>query len=300
LKCGKTFSEPRPLAGVRVDTAKTVQVVKMLCEGLGVRSTARLSGVEKKTVLNILTTVGTHCAEFMDERLRNLKPEPIEIDECWTLVAHKRAKGNTPDSGDFYAYLASGKDSKLIASYITGKREYASGSDLVGDLRSRMARRFQITSDAWTGFIRGVTGCNDDDKMDYAVQIKKYDGYNSEFKGPRRYFSGKCVSMKTHRICGSPEYSTASTSHAERLNLNLRHFNKRFTRLSPCFSKKLENLALSVSLTVAYFNFCRPHSSLKIKATADAKAVERTPAMAAGITDRVWTVEELLAVRATT
>jgi IS1 family transposase len=192
--------------------------------------------------------------------------------------------------------LASGKDSKLIVSYITGKREYGSGKDLVGDLRSRVAQRFQVTSDAWTGFVRGVIDHNIDNKIDYAVQIKKYDGYNSEFKGPRRYFSGKCVSVKTHHICGSPEYAKASTSHAERLNLSLRHFKKRFTRLSPCFSKKLENLALSVALTVAYFNFCRPHASLKIKTTETTKNVERTPAMAAGLTEHVWMVEELLAV----
>ena len=294
LRCGKTFSESQPLDGVRVDTVKTVQVVKMLCEGLGVRSTARLSGLEKKTVLNILKTVGSHCAEFMDDKLRNLKSEPVEVDECWTLVAHKRAKGNTPEGGDFYAYMASGKDTKLILSYITGKREYECGADLVSDLRSRVASRFQITSDGWTGFIRGVLDNNENDKMDYAVQIKKYDGYSPTYGERRRYFDGKCISVQTIPVCGNPERSNVSTSHAERLNLSLRHFNKRFTRLSPCFSKKAENLALSVALTVAFFNFCRPHASLKVKSTADTKAIERTPAMAAGITDHVWTAEELI------
>jgi IS1 family transposase len=286
------------MAGVRTETDKTVQVVKMLCEGLGVRSTARLSGVEKKTVLNILKTAGQHCAEFMDEKLRNLKSEPVEVDECWTFVDHHRMKGNTPSSGDFYAYLASGKESKLILSYVTGKREAECGSDLVSDLRSRVASRFQITSDAWRGFIRGVLDNNDGAKMDYAVQIKKFDGHSPTYGERRRYFDGKCVSVRTIHVCGSPERSKTTTSHAERLNLSLRHFNKRFTRLSPCFSKKLENLALSVSLTAAFFNFCRPHASLKIKATGDAKAIERTPAMAAGITDHVWTVEELLAAQA--
>jgi IS1 family transposase len=211
-----------------------------------------------------------------------------------TSLANKRAKGNTPDSGDFYAYLASGAQTKLIISYLTGKREGASGNDLVSDLRSRVAERFQITSDGWRGFIRGVLDNNDGAKMDYAVQIKKYDAHSPKWGTKRRYFSGKCIGCKTVRVAGNPDWSKISTSHAERLNLSLRHFNKRFTRPSPCFSKKLENLAMSVALTVAYFNFCRPHASLKIKATADAKAIERTPATAAGLTDHIWTVEELL------
>jgi transposase-like protein/IS1 family transposase len=293
-RCGKTFSEDQPLAGLRVEDGKTVQVVKMLCEGLGVRSTARLSGVEKKTVLNILRTAGEHCAQFMDDKIRNLKPEPVEVDECWSFVGHHRMKGNTPEKGDFYAYLASGRDTKLILSYITGKRDYEVSEDLITDLRSRVGSRFQITSDGWQGFIRGVLDNNENDKMDYAVQIKKYESTNPA-DGPRRYSTGKCISVQTIKVCGTPEWGNISTSHAERLNLSLRHFNKRFTRLSPCFSKKAENLAHSVSLTVAFFNFCRVHKSLKIKADGDAKAIERTPAMAAALTDHVWTVSELLA-----
>jgi len=209
-------------------------------------------------------------------------------------VANKRAKGNSPDAGDFYAYLASGAETKLIIAYLTGKREHQSGDDLVSDLRSRVASRFQITSDAWKGFIRGVLDNNENEKMDYAVQIKKYDAHSPTWGQKRRYFSGKCIGVKTMPICGHPDWAKISTSHAERFNLSLRHFNKRFTRLSPCFSKKLENLALSVSLTVAFFNFCRAHKSLKIKATDDTEATERSPAMAAGLTDHIWKVEELL------
>jgi IS1 family transposase len=280
--------------GVRVESDKAAQVVKMLCEGLGVRSTSRLSGLNQRTVLNILKTAGEHCASFMDEKLRNLKSEPVEIDEGWTLVANKRAKRNTSASGDFYAYLASGKESKLIMAYLTGKREQECGADLISDLRSRVASRFQITSDGWHGFIRGVLDNNENDKMDYAVQIKKYDGYSPTYGERRRYFDGKCISVQTIHVCGHPERSKVSTSHAERLNLSLRHFNKRFTRLSPCFSKKVENLALSVSLTVAFFNFCRAHKSLKIKATSNAVSMERSPAMASSITDHIWTTHELL------
>lgn len=294
IRCAKTFSESQPLAGVRTATADVSRVVSMLCEGLGVRATARLSGVDQKTVLNILTTAGTHCAEFLDDKLRRLQGEPIEIDECWTTVAHKRGKGNTPLTGDFYTFLASGRDSKLIVSFITGKRDDATGADFICDIKSRMPEQFQLTSDGWTGFVRGVLE-NAKERANYAIQNKKYEGYNISMKdSKRRYAPGKCVSVQTNVILGTPDLATVTTSHAERLNLSLRHFNKRFTRLSPCFSKKLENLCLSVALTVAFFNFCRPHASLKIKATETEAAKLRTPAMAAGLTDHIWTVSELL------
>jgi IS1 family transposase len=284
------------LDGVRVDADKTLQVVKMLCEGLGVRSASRLSGLNQRTILNILTTAGEHCAQLLNEKIRGLKPEPVEIDECWTFIANKRNQGNTLSSGDFYAFLASGKNTKLIISYVTGKRDDTVGDEFIFDLKQRLPQRFQITSDAWGGFVRGILE-NAGDNADYAVQIKQYEGYNASMKdSKRRYSPGKCVSVRTKHICGSPKAEDICTSHAERLNLSLRHFNKRFTRLSPCFSKKLKNLELSVALTVAFFNFCRTHKSLKIKATDDAKAVERSPAMAASLTDHIWTVEELLAI----
>jgi IS1 family transposase len=271
----------------------------MLCEGLGIRAASRLTGTDQKTVLNILKSAGEHCAQFMDDKLRNLKPEAIEVDECWTFVNNRRTKNNTPTTGDFYALLASGQNSKLVVSYMTGKRDHATANNLISDLRSRSAGRFQITSDGFSGFVRGVLDNNADSKMDYAVQIKRYDRYNAPADsgfGPAA--RGKCVAVKTIPISGHPQWNVISTSHAERLNLSLRHFNKRFTRLSPCFSKKLENLAHSVSLTVAHFNFCRAHKSLKIKATDDTSSVERSPAMAAGLTDHIWPVDELLSAKA--
>lgn len=293
-RCGKTFSESQPLESVKVETDKVVQVVKLLCEGLGVRATARLSGLDQKTVLKILAAVGSQCAEMLDQRLLNLNPEPLEIDECWTMVLNKRGKGNTPVSGDFYALLASCKESKLIASWYVGKRDQQAANDFTSDIRYRFKSTPQITSDGWIGFVRGIFD-NLDRTTNYAVQIKKYEGYNIPIDGGRRrYGPGKCVSVETRVILGNPDPANITTSHAERLNLSLRHFNKRFTRLSPCFSKKVENLVFSVALTVAYFNFCRPHSALKIEATETAKAIHRTPALAAGITDHVWTVEELL------
>ena len=282
-RCGKSFSEIQPLAGVRVDFDKVCQVVRLFTEGLGVRAVCRLTGLDKETVLHVLVKAGEHCAELLDQKLVNLKPEPLEIDECWTFVKNKRALRNCADAGDFYAFLASGKESKMIFSHLVGKRTKEMANAFMLDMRVRFRGEYQITSDSWVGFIHGILD-NAAHKAHYATQTKKYEGYNLPFNDKlRRYSPGKCVSVKTRTICGNPDPANITTSHAERLNGSLRHFNKRFTRLTPCFSRKVENLAYSVSLTVAYFNFCRVHS-----------AHGQTPAQTAGITNHQWTIEELL------
>lgn len=282
-RCGKSFSESQPLTGVRVDFNQACQVVRLFAEGLGVRAVCRLTNLNKETVLHVLVQAGEHCAELLDQKILNLKPEPIEIDECWTFVKNKRALKNTVDAGDFYAFLASGKQSKLILSYLVGKRTQEVANDFMLDIRTRIAGQYQITSDNWTGFVRGVLNIASH-KAHYSTQAKRYAGYNLPFKDSlRRYSPGKCVGVRTRIICGNPDPKDITTSHAERLNLSLRHFNKRFTRLTPCFSRKVDNLVHSVALTVAYFNFCRVHS-----------AHGQTPAQAARLTNHSWTVDELL------
>ena len=210
------------------------------------------------------------------------------------MVANKRRKGNTATRGDFYTFLASGKNTKLICAHYTDKRTNEAGYEFTEELRSRVQSPMQLTSDGWQGFVHGVLR-SERGEVHYAVQQKKYEGYNVPIDGgKRRYGPGRCTSVKTEVLWGTPDPKHITTSHAERLNLSLRHFNKRFTRLSPCFSKKLENLIRSVALTIAHFNFCRPHAALKIRATETEKAIQRTPAMAAGLTDHIWDVQELL------
>lgn len=257
--------------------------MRCFTEGLGVRGVCRLTNLNKETLLHILCRTGEHCAELLDQKILNLKPEPLEIDECWTFVKNKRALRNDDDAGDFYAFLASGKNSKLILSYLVSKRTAWYAKEFMQDIRTRLSGDYQITSDNWVGFIQGVFNTSFH-KAHYATQAKKFEGYNLPFKDKlRRYSPGQCVSVKTRIICGNPDPKEITTSHAERLNGSLRHFNKRFTRLSPCFSRKVENLVHSVALTVAYFNFCRIHS-----------AHGQTPAQNAGLTDHTWKIEELL------
>jgi IS1 family transposase/transposase-like protein len=285
-RCGKSFSESQPLQSVCVDFKQSCQVIQCFAEGLGVRATCRLTRLNKKTVLKILCVAGDRCADLLDQKILNVKPEPVEIDECWTFVKNKRAMRNTPEAGDFYAFLASGRDTKLILSWAIGKRDKDTADAFMVDVRSRINGEYQITSDSWRCFIRSVLDhCSH--KAHYATQVKRFDGYQWNKKDSiHRYSFGKCVSIKTRVHCGNPDPANITTSHAERLNGSLRHFNKRFTRLSPCFSRKVENLAHSVALTVAYFNFCRVHSAHKL-----------TPAQAAGITDHKWTIEELLSAQ---
>ena len=268
---------------MRADFKQVCQVVHLLVEGLGIRAVCRLAGLNKQTVLHILAAAGERCAELLDQKILNVKPEPWEIDECWTFVKNKRALKNEIDAGDFYGFFASGKISKLIISHAVGKRTYDVARDFMGDIRVRVAGPFQITSDGWKGFIRGVLD-NARHKAHYATQNKKFAGYNYPIvESQRRYSPGKCVGVTTRTICGHPDPANITTSHAERLNLSVRHFNKRFTRLTPCFSRKVENLAHSVALNVAHFNFCRVHS-----------AHNQTPAQAAGLTNHAWTLDELL------
>ncbi len=277
-----------------MDFKLTEQVVRLLVEGVGIRACERLTGLNRRTILGILRVAGEHCAELLDQKILHVKPEPLEIDECWTFVKNKRALKNTPDAGDFYAFLASGKQSKLIFSYLVDKRTNETAKDFMLDVRTRLSGKYQITSDSWAGFVRGVLDTSLH-KAHYATQTKKFTGYNLPIKDSlRRYSPGKCVRVRTRIICGNPDRKEITTSHAERLNLSLRHFNKRFVRLGLGWSRKVENLIHSVALTVACFNFCKVHSALKIKATETTAAQERTPAMVAGLTDHAWTIEELL------
>jgi hypothetical protein len=147
-RCGKSFSELQPLDGVRVDFKQACQVVHLFAEGLGVRAICRFTRLNKQTVLNILCKTGERCADLLDQKILNVKSEPLEIDECWTFVKNKRAMRNTPEAGDFYAFLASGKETKLILSWAVGKRDQDTANAFMGDIRCRINGEYQITSDS--------------------------------------------------------------------------------------------------------------------------------------------------------
>jgi transposase-like protein/IS1 family transposase len=294
LRCGKTFSESQPLAGVRVASDKAAMVVQMLCEGVGVRAAGRLAGVNRNTVLNILETAGQHCGELLNARLVNLKVSSIEIDEVFGFVNCLEMNTDPDDPkdqmyGDQYVFLGMERTSKLIVHYEIGKRNSGTTNDFLRGLKARIDGRFQLTSDGFAdycgvnyGWVKQIFG----EQVDYGIEIKKY-GLQDLFPKMKRTRETPAVLQwcKRRAVIGNPDMSKVTVNHMERANLSVRLFNRRFTRKTLGYSKCLRNHRLAVALQIAHFNFCRVHS-----------AHGKTPAMAAGLADHVWTVAELLAM----
>lgn len=300
LTCNKTFSKKQPLDGIRIDNDKAAQVVQMLCEGIGIRAVSRLTGLDQGTVLRVLETAGAKAAAFLDAKVKNVAVKHVAIDELFGFVECLQQNTEVTDMlrGDQYAFLSIEQDTKFILNWHVGKRDKDAAMTFLGDLKARVAGRFQLTSDGFaayaghTGGVRTVFG----DTIDYGFEVKHFATEQRMAKGTvsRRNNPVKCMWVKRVPQIGNPDRARMTTNHAERNNLSVRLFNRRFTRKTLGYSKKLANHKHSVTLHVAHFNFCRVHSSLKVEATATTPAQQRTPAMAQGLTDHVWTVRELL------
>jgi transposase-like protein/IS1 family transposase len=293
VRCDKSFSEIQPLEGIRVDRNKAVQVVEMLAETMGIRAAARLARLDKDTVLRILESAGEHCARFLDAKIRNIKVPFVQADEVFSYVQQKPNGKNEddPNRGSMWTFLSIAKDEKLIINWRVGKRTGGEAQEFLSDLGSRMAERFQLTTDAFRGYVAvsGSSGAVKNilgDKCDYATETKHIKS-DPHATGDRIYFAPKLVKVHRTPRFGSPDMGLATICHCERTNLSLRTFTRRFVRRTINFSKKTDNHRHAVALFAAHFNFCRVHKSLAGK----------TPAMAAGLTDHVWTVTELLAAQ---
>lgn len=286
-RCGKTFSASQPLEGLRLDDAKTAQIVHLLCEGVGIRA-ARLAGVNKNTVLNVLCVAGENCASLLTARLQNLKPTHVEIDEIWTFVLH-RARGNDQIYGDQFCWLSIDQPTRLILNYQISKRTKNAADCFLDSLKRRIAPDavFDISSDGLhhyrhpTGSVFRTFG----HRVNYGTEIKTYGhpNANGEEEKITRYRPMVCTACERKSEIGERLENPITVNHLERQNLSLRLFNRRFTRLTLGYSRKIANLEHAVALFVAFNNFCRVHSSIK-----------QTPAQAAGLADHKWTIEELL------
>jgi transposase-like protein/IS1 family transposase len=286
LHCGKSFSEETPLDGLRVPMEKVTQTIHLLCEGMGIRAISRFTGLRQKTVLSILEMAGQKAAALLDRQIRDVEVESVQCDEIFSYVFCKEFNNKThdPEIGTQYTFLAVDRKSKLVMSHLVGKRDREGAESFMADVRKRIKGRSQITTDGLHGYLSGVYnafGVN----VDYASQAKTYaDRDFGAFRDERRYSVARgCTTVKTHVHIGWPNHDLISTSHVERMNLSVRLFNRRFTRLTLGYSKKLANLKHSVALFIAHFNFCRIHSAHK-----------QTPAMDAELTNHVWTIEELI------
>lgn len=272
----------------RLSTEKRAQIIGCLVEGNSIRGTVRMTGAAKNTVTKLLVDLGEACAEFQDGELVNLPCKVVEADEIWAFCYAKQKnipeefKG-TPGYGDVWTYTAICADTKLVPSWLVGEQNSDDAYVFLSDLASRMAGRIQLTTDGNRVYEGGV-GPAFGGQIDWA-QIQKT--YSSPSASEQRKYSPPVVtSTKRIPLKGDPDPDRISTSYVERSNLSMRMGMRRFTRLTNGFSKKVENLAHAVSLHFMHYNFVRTHSALK-------ERYPRTPAMAAGVTDRIWTLEDI-------
>jgi IS1 family transposase len=270
----------------KLPAEKRTQILHLLVEGNSLRATARLADVSFNTTAKLFVDAARACADYQDRTLRNLKCKRLQLDEIWSFVYAKqkslpRAKSAPPNAGDVWTWVAIDADTKLVPSWRIGDRSSATAVAFTDDLASRLASRVQITTDGHKAYLEAIEESFGAD-VDYAMLVKIY---GADPAGEKRYSPAECIGAVKHRIEGNPDPKHVSTSYAERQNLTLRMSSRRFTRLTNAFSKKVENHALSVALHYMHYNFCRIHKTLRI-----------TPAMAAGVTDHVWSVADVVAI----
>jgi IS1 family transposase len=263
--------------------AKQVAVLNALVEGVSIRSTERMLDVSRETVLSLLVRVGEGCAALHDKMMLDLPCSRIECDEIWGYVAKKQRNVTEEDDrsqvGDTWTFVAIDADTKLIPSYLVGKRDAATTHFFVSDLASRMRNKIQIDTDGLGLYIEAIEqsfGVG----VDYAQVVKSFE---AEPIGPGRYSPPKVSKVEKTAIIGEPNMRVASTSFVERQNLTMRMGIRRMTRLTNAFSKKLRNHRAATALHFAHYNLARRHQTLRV-----------TPAMAAGVSDTMWSMEQLL------
>lgn len=267
-------------------------IVRALCEGNSIRATARLTGTAKATVLKLLVELGEFCSIYQDHVLRNLNAKRIEADEIWAFVGAKEKNATKDGHGDIWTYTALDADSRLMISWLVGPRSRESTQAFVRDVAERLASRVQLTTDGLGWYVSAVENAFGWNGVDFAQIIKTYGIPLDETARQQRYSPAVCTGAIKTAVMGNPDIEKVSTSYVERSNLTIRMGMRRFTRLSNGFSKKAENHAHAVSLFFMHYNFCKAHTTL----TKAAKGIKTTPAMAAGVADHVWTVEEILAL----
>jgi IS1 family transposase len=265
---------------------KRRQILAMLVEGSSMRSISRVADVSINTVSKLLVDAGNACIAIHNDTVQNVEASRIQCDEIWSFCYAKQknaklAKAAPEGAGDVWTWTAIDADTKLIVSYLVGGRDAGYAMEFMDDLRSRLANRVQLTTDGHKAYLEAVEGAFGAD-VDYAQLVKIYGASPT---GPQtRYSPAECTGIRKRRVEGNPDIDHVSTSHVERQNLTMRMSMRRFTRLTNAFSKKLENHIHAIALYFVHYNFCRIHKSLKI-----------SPAMAAGITDTLWSLDDVIA-----
>jgi IS1 family transposase len=277
----------------KVPAARRAAIVRALIEGNSIRSTCRITGTAKGTVLRLLADVGAACIEYQDKALRNLPCRELQLDELWSFVGRKERTATEAQKarglGDAWIWTAIDTQTKLIPCWHVGSRDADAAFTFTEDLAARLANRVQITTDGLRVYVSAIESAFGWNGVDYAQLVKLY-GESPE--GQRRYSPPQVIGIQAQWIMGKPDPDKVSTSFVESHNLTMRMRNRRLTRLTNGYSKKLENHFHSLSLYFMAYNFVHVHHTL----TKAAKGVHTTPAMAAGVTDHVWKVDEIVAL----
>jgi IS1 family transposase len=271
----------------RLSREQRTQIISLLVEGMSLRAITRTTGVSINTVTKLLIDAGRACSAYQDRHLRGLKSQRIQVDEIWAFTYAKAknvptAKAAPIEAGDIWTWVAIDADTKLVPSWFVGDRSAVAARHFMLDIKDRIDTRIQLTSDAFRSYaevVESVFGR----KVDYAQLVKTYATPSPEPQAARRYSPTECIAVEKRQLIGVPDLRDISTSFVERQNLTMRMHMRRFTRLTNAFSKKAVNHVHAVSLHFMYYNFCRIHQTLRI-----------TPAMAAGVTGRLWEVEDIV------
>ncbi len=271
----------------RLSSEKRAQIVAALVEGNSIRATVRMTGVSKNTVTKLLVDIGAACSAYQDEHLRNLPCERLQCDEIWSFCYSKQKNVPAEKQGEFgygdvWTWTAICAKTKIIPTWLVADRGAASAHAFMQDLAGRLSERVQLTTDGHKVYLDAVDEAFRGN-IDYAMLVKLY---GRDTKEPEtRYSPAQCIGTKSDPKIGNPDPAHVSTSYAERQNLTMRMSMRRFTRLTNAFSKKVGNLAAAVSLHFMHYNFVRVHQTLRT-----------TPAMAAGVTTRLWDVSDIVQV----
>jgi IS1 family transposase len=268
----------------RLTGERRAKILGMMVEGVAIRAISRMTGASKNTIVKLLADAGSAFSDYQNDKLKNLSCQRLQLDEIWSFVYAKAknvacAKSAPEIAGDVWTWTALDADTKLIVSWIVGDRSAETACRFVRDVADRLQHRVQITTDGHRAYLQAIEEAFGGD-VDYAMLEKIYA--SPPQVGPTRYSPAQCCGTKTHRVNGNPDPEHISTSYAERQNLSMRMSIRRFTRLTNAFSKKIENHVHAISIYFMHYNFCRIHQTLRV-----------TPAMQAGITDHVWSLDEL-------
>jgi len=271
----------------RLPKAKQIQVVSALVEGCSIRATVRMTGVAKNTIVKLLAELGAACEAYQMETLVNLPCKRMQCDEIWSFVGAKQK--NVPADkqgmwgvGDVWTWTAICADTKIIPSWLVADRSAEAARRFITDLSGRLANRVQVTSDGLRLYVDAVEQAFGTE-VDFAQLVKHY-GQESKPEN-HRYSPAVCTGAEKIVRTGNPDMKHVSTSYVERSNLTMRMSMRRFTRLTNAFSKKVENHTHAIALHFMHYNFARVHQTLRV-----------TPAMAAGVTDHIWEIEEIVAL----